>query len=134
MPKPRKKLVFSYLLVTFLLLSGGPPKSLFRYFFVTLNFSGFRALWDLLPLTIPGGRFSLLAVKNEVSGNNPVLLFLGVFVSLVFFLLRTSLVVLSVFCLFFSAFKGSRGEKNPWCFEVFLGLFEKTKEKKDRET
>ena len=44
--------LFGYFLVTFSLLSGRPPKSLFRYFFVTLNFSGFRALWDLLPLTI----------------------------------------------------------------------------------
>ena len=33
---------------------GRPPKSLFRYFFVTLIFSGFRALWDLLPLTTHG--------------------------------------------------------------------------------
>ena len=47
MTKTGEKLHFSFFLVTFSLLS------LFRYFFVTLNFSGFRALWDLLPLTIP---------------------------------------------------------------------------------
>ena len=44
----------SYFLATFSLLSGRPPKSLFRYFFVTLNFLRFRTLWDLLPLTILG--------------------------------------------------------------------------------
>ena len=54
MTKTREKLLFSYFFATFSLLSGGPPKSLFRYFFVTLNFLGFRALWDLLPLTSPG--------------------------------------------------------------------------------
>ena len=42
---------FSYFFVTFSLLSGRPRKSLFRYFFATLIFSGFRALWDLLLLT-----------------------------------------------------------------------------------
>ena len=37
-----------------------------------------------------------------------------------------------VFLLVFKRFKGSQGERNPhWCFEVFLGIFEKTKEKKD---
>ena len=37
-----------------------------------------------------------------------------------------------VFCLFYRVFEGSHGEQNPWYFEVFLGVFEKTKEKKDR--
>ena len=32
-----------------------------------------------------------------------------------------------------SPIKGSQGEKNPWCFLGFLGIFEKAKEKKDRE-
>ena len=59
-----------------------------------------------------------------------VLLFLGVFVSLVFFLLGISLVFLSVFCLFFRIFKGSRTILGA--FEVFLGIFEVSKEKKDR--
>ena len=45
-----------------------------------------------------------------------VLLFLGVLVSLVFFLLQNSLVFWSVFCLFFRGFKGSHGVKNSWCF------------------
>ena len=39
---------------------------------------------------------------------------------------------LSVFCLFYRVFKGSQGEKILGVFEVFLGVFEKTKEKKDR--
>ena len=43
--------LFSYFFVTFALLSGRPPKVTFSLLFVTLNFSGFRALWDLLPLT-----------------------------------------------------------------------------------
>ena len=47
----------SYFLSTFLFIFRyfrvDPPKSLFRYFFVTLNFPGFQALWDLLPLTSP---------------------------------------------------------------------------------
>ena len=47
---------------------------------------------------------------------NPVLLFLGVFVSLVFFLLGFSLIFLSLSCLFYRIFKGPRGEENPWCF------------------
>ena len=41
---------------------------------------------------------------------------LAIFASLVFFLLRNSLVFLSVFSLFSSVFKGSQGETNPWCF------------------
>ena len=51
MTKTGEKLLFCHFFVTFSLLWIRPPKSLFRYFFVTLNFSGFRALWDLLPLT-----------------------------------------------------------------------------------
>ena len=43
----------------------------------------------------------------------PVLLFLDVFVSLVFFLPGISLVFLGVFCLFSKVFRGSPGEKNP---------------------
>ena len=38
-----------------------------------------------------------------------------------------------VFCSFSRVFKGSPSQANPWCFEVFLGVFEKTKERKDRE-
>ena len=49
-----------------------------------------------------------------------------------FFLLRNSLVFWGVFCLFSWVFKGSQGEKILGVFEVFLGIFEKTKEKKDR--
>ena len=45
---------------------------------------------------------------------------------------RNSLVFLSVFCLFYWVFKGSQGEKILGVFEVSLGIFEKTKEKKDR--
>ena len=33
---------------------------------------------------------------------------------------------------YFSGFKGSQGEKIFGVFEVVLGIFEKTKEKKDR--
>ena len=36
------------------------------------------------------------------------------------------------FLLIFQGFKGSQGEKILADFEVFLGIFEKTKEKKDR--
>ena len=43
---------FSDFLLAFSLLSGRPPKSLFR-----LKFSGFWALWALLPLAIPGDFF-----------------------------------------------------------------------------
>ena len=51
-----------------------------------------------------------------------------------FCFLGVSLVFLSVFCLFYRVVKGSHGEKNPWFFGgVFLGLFEKKKEKKARE-
>ena len=39
---------------------------------------------------------------------------------------------LSVFCLFYRVFKGSHGEKILGVFEVFLGVFEKNKEKKAR--
>ena len=49
-------------------------------------------------------------LKNR---KNPVLLFLDVFVSLVFFLLGISLVFLSVFSVFSKVFRGSQGEKNP---------------------
>ena len=58
-------LLFGYFLVTFSLLSGRPPKSLFRYFFVTLNFSGFRALWGLLPLTAQRKNPGKMAKKME---------------------------------------------------------------------
>ena len=61
-----------------------------------------------------------------------VLLFLGVFVSLVFFFPGIFLVFLSVLCLFYGVFEGSHSEKNPGCSEIFLGVFEKTKEKKER--
>ena len=65
-------------------------------------------------------------------GNFPVLLSLGVFVSLVFFLLKISL-VFWVFSAYFPRFLGgSQGEKILDGFEDFLGIFEKTKEKKDR--
>ena len=58
---------------------------------------------------------------------NPVLLFLGVFVSLVFSL------VFWVFSAHFSGFLRVRKvRKFLGVFEVFLGIFEKTKEKKDR--
>ena len=43
--------MFLSLLVPFALLSGRPPKSLFHCFFAILNFAGFRALCDHLPLT-----------------------------------------------------------------------------------
>ena len=39
---------------------------------------------------------------------------------------------LSVFCLFCRVFKGSHSEKILDVFEVFLGVFEKNKEKKAR--
>ena len=48
--------------------------------------------------------------------SDPVLLFLGVFVSLVFFLLGISLVFFDCFLIIFQDFKGSQGEENPWCF------------------
>ena len=64
-------LLFSYFLGTFSLLLGRPPKSLFRYFFVTLIFSGFRALWDLLPFTTPRGLegWGLGLAENRCFGN-----------------------------------------------------------------
>ena len=49
-----------------------------------------------------------------------------------FLLLAVSLVFLSVFCLFSWVFKASRGETILGVFEVFLGIFEKIKEKTDR--
>ena len=61
--------LFCYFLVTFSLLSGRPPKSLFCYFFVTLNFSGFRALWDLLPLTRLGSQLSGWPKNRTGTGN-----------------------------------------------------------------
>ena len=65
--------------------------------------------------------------------HNPVLLFLGVFVSLVFFLLRKSL-VFWVFSAYFTGFYRVREVvKILGVFEVFLGIYEKTKEKKHRE-
>ena len=42
------------------------------------------------------------------------------------------MVFLSVFCLFSTGFKGSQGAKILGVFEGFLGVFEKTKEKKDK--
>ena len=55
----------------------------------------------------------------------PVLLFLDVFGSLVFFFLGISLVFLGVFCLFSRVFRGSPGEENPWCFGGFPWCFRK---------
>ena len=55
--------------------------------------------------------FSLLNGGETLGlGFSPVRLFLGVFVSLVFFLLGISLVIFSVFCIFLSL-RDSRGEK-----------------------
>ena len=54
------------------------------------------------------------------------------FVSLVFLLLRKSLVFLGVFCLFPGFLRVREVTKILGVFEVFLGIFEKTKEKKDR--
>ena len=59
----------------------------------------------------------------------PVLLFLGVSVSLVFLLPRNSLVFLSGFCLFSGYFKGSQGETFVGVFEVSL-VFSKRPRKK----
>ena len=56
---------------------------------------------------------------------DPVLLFLGVFVSLVFFFLGMSLLFLSDFCLFYRVLTGSHRGKILDVFEVFLGVFEK---------
>ena len=73
---------------------------------------------------------TVLAVPVPIS---PVLLFLGVFVSLVFFLLRDSLVFLGCVSAYFPGFLRVRKvRKILGVFEVFLGIFEKTKEKKDR--
>ena len=58
----------------------------------------------------------------------PVPFFLGLFVSLVFFLLRNSLVFLSVLCLFSGFLRVCMARKILGVFEVFLGIFEKTKE------
>ena len=47
-----------------------------------------------------------------------------------FFCFKTPWYFLSVFCLFFRVFQGSRCEKDPWCFWRFpLAIFAKTKEK-----
>ena len=71
-----------------------------------------------IPLTvIPPRRIS------EIS--YPVLLFLGVFVSLVFLFLWISLLFLSVFGLFYRVFEGSHGERNPWYFGGFPWCFRK---------
>ena len=64
MTKTGEKSLFCYFLVTFSLLSGRPPKSLFRYFLVTLKFLGFRALWDLLPLTSLATHLSKTLAEN----------------------------------------------------------------------
>ena len=61
----------------------------------------------------------------------PILLFLGVFVSLVLFFLAISLVFLSVSA-HLPGFKGSQREKIIGVFKDFLGTFKKTKENKDR--
>ena len=64
----------------------------------------------------------------------PVLFFLSVFVSLVFLLLQNSLVFLSVFCLFFRAFKGFALREGSLVFLRFSLVFSKRpKEKKDRD-
>ena len=66
---------------------------------------------------------------------HPVLLFLGVFISLVFFLLRKSLVFLSVFCLVLRVFEGLHGEKIPWSFfevSLVLRFFRKDQARKRR--
>ena len=57
-----------------------------------------------------------LGKSDSLPATHPVLLFLGVFVSLVFFLLRNSLVFLSVSAYLSGFLKGSHGERNPWCF------------------
>ena len=49
-------------------------------------------------------------------------------------LLRVSLVFWGVFCLFSKVFRRLPDEKILGIFEVFLGIFEKTKEKKDRQS
>ena len=68
----------------------------------------------------------------DLKDQDLVLRFLGVFVYLVFLFLEISLVFLSVLGLFYSVFEGSQSEKIFGIFEVFLGVLEKTKEKKDR--
>ena len=50
--------------------------------------------------------------RAELKGTNYTLSFF----SLVFFFLGISLVFWCVFCFFYRVFKGSHGEKNPWCF------------------
>ena len=109
---------------------------------------------DILTRTVPSGSFRPLAFpqlsSNDVCPKNgphcqygwdfpletPDLLFLDVFVSLVLFLLRISLVFLSVFSVF-SKVARERGVRKVRqildILEVFLGIFEKTKEKKDKE-
>ena len=73
---------------------------------------------------------SLKKSRLQVRNGNPVLLFLGVFVSFMFLLLQNSLVFLSGFC--FSGFLRVREVRIILgVFEVFLGIFEKTKEKKE---
>ena len=76
------------------------------------------------------GKEAEAGAGNRRKPQIPVLLFLGVLFPWCFSC--CSLVFLSVFCLFPKVFEGWQGEKNPWLFEVFLGIFEKTKEKKDR--
>ena len=60
----------------------------------------------------------LLSLRNSQKVTKyprfPVLLFLGVFVSLLYFFLGISLVFLSVFCLFYMVLEGLQREKNPW--------------------
>ena len=67
---------------------------------------------------MPNSRFAL----HGLAPHYPVLLFLGVFISLVFFLLRNSLVFLSISVYFPRFFEVCKVRKTLGVFEVFLVL------------
>ena len=100
----------------------------------TLAGIAFRAARKSVRTFPAASKFARKLFQQGISDSHSllVLLFLGVFVSLVFFLLGISLVFWSVFCSFPSVQKVRKVRKILAFFEVFLGIFEKTKEKKDR--
>ena len=86
---------------------------------------GFCMALSMNSVGIPGGfrgnsgfsgKFGVWGGFGQFGGSNPVLLFLGVFVSLLFFSLWNSLVFWGIFCFFSRVFKDSQSEKNPWSF------------------
>ena len=61
---------------------------------------------------------------------NPALLFLGIFVSLVFFLLGVSLAFLSAICLFSKVLRVREARQTHDVFEGFLGILQKIRKRR----